>query len=290
LRQVLEWHEELGGTTSLRALLRHKVSQERIYVSTPKGHVLDLPDGATVLDFAYRVHTEIGHACESGSVDGKPAGLNQILQNSEQVSVEAGTRNGPLRAWAEIELGYATTDRARAKLVSYFRSLSDQHKMRIGRALLAQLADALLLQQQQSDQDRLLADCTVATQLPDSATALLRLGSGELLLFELAQALRTSEPAYFDNFERAVSYTVTASNRDGLLLDITQLLNRLDIALLATTGRVSNGQDQAIITFDISLRDWYQALLVSCHLHLLNGLLEVRKQRRQSVSEGEQEV
>ena len=70
LRQVIEWHEDLGGTTSLSSLLAHRVSEERIFVSTPKGHVVELPKGATGLDFAYRVHTDVGHACRGVCVNG----------------------------------------------------------------------------------------------------------------------------------------------------------------------------------------------------------------------------
>ena len=71
LRQVIDWHDTLNGIESLPDLLAQRVGEERIYVSTPKGHVLDLAAGATVLDFAYRIHTELGHTCTGGVIDGQ---------------------------------------------------------------------------------------------------------------------------------------------------------------------------------------------------------------------------
>ena len=69
LRQVIDWHETLDGIESLPDLLAQRVAEDRIYVSTPRGHVLDLAAGATVLDFAYRIHTELGHTCTGGYID-----------------------------------------------------------------------------------------------------------------------------------------------------------------------------------------------------------------------------
>ncbi|MEM9624462.1 MAG: HD domain-containing protein, partial [Pseudomonadota bacterium] len=119
LRQVMEWHEELAGTERLSTLLRHRVSQQRIYVSTPKGHVLDMPVGSTVLDFAYRVHTDVGHACQSARINGNLAPLHQVLASGQQVEVLASGLRAPNRDWLENEFGYVITDRAKAKLTSY---------------------------------------------------------------------------------------------------------------------------------------------------------------------------
>ena len=131
LRQVIEWHDELDGTERLSTLLQHRVSQNRIFVSTPKGHVLELPNGATVLDFAYRVHTDLGHTCSSALVNGESADLSQRLHTGDQVAVRS-TNQSPNRLWLEPALKFVGSDRARAKLVNYFRSLAELEKEQLG--------------------------------------------------------------------------------------------------------------------------------------------------------------
>ena len=106
LRQVLEWHEDLAGEENISTLLKHRVSDDRIYVATPKGHVLDLPAGATVLDFAYRVHTDLGHGCRGARVNGISVPLDQTLTTSQQVDIIAGTEPHPHRLWLEPDLAY----------------------------------------------------------------------------------------------------------------------------------------------------------------------------------------
>ncbi|GIS20281.1 MAG: hypothetical protein CM15mP120_21970 [Pseudomonadota bacterium] len=70
LRQVMEWHDELGGAADLSSLLYQQTTQQRVFITTPKGHVVDLAGGATVLDFAYRIHTDLGSRCVGGLVNG----------------------------------------------------------------------------------------------------------------------------------------------------------------------------------------------------------------------------
>jgi GTP pyrophosphokinase len=95
LRQVLEWHEELGDIGGLAEQLRVDIEPDRVYIFTPDGHAIDLPKGATPLDFAYRVHTEIGHNCRGAKINGRIVPLNYSLQTGEQVEIitsKHGTR------------------------------------------------------------------------------------------------------------------------------------------------------------------------------------------------------
>ena len=120
LRQVIDWHETLDGIESLPDLLAQRVAEDRIYVSTPRGHVLDLAAGATVLDFAYRIHTELGHTCTGGYIDGELAPIRRPLKTGEQVEIVSGGPVRPHRAWLEPRLGFMRTHRAKANVAAFF--------------------------------------------------------------------------------------------------------------------------------------------------------------------------
>lgn len=121
LRQVLEWQDEEDEASSDPPDGGQR-EEKRIFVYTPEGQVVDLTAGATPLDFAYRVHTEVGHHCVGARVDGRPAALNAPLATGQTVHVETDPNASPSRAWLDLELGYAHTDRARSKIRSWFRA------------------------------------------------------------------------------------------------------------------------------------------------------------------------
>ncbi|MFT6386648.1 MAG: GTP pyrophosphokinase [Cellvibrionaceae bacterium] len=134
LRQVLEWHEELG-VNPLSDDLSQGIEQDRIYLFTPEGHILDLPYKATPLDFAYRIHTEIGHSCRGAKVNGRIVPLNTILKMSDQVEILTGKQTIPSRDWLIESLGYLNTSRARAKVRQWFGAQAKDQNIADGRAL-----------------------------------------------------------------------------------------------------------------------------------------------------------
>ena len=293
LRQVMEWHDELGGSENLSTLLAHRASDDRIYVSTPKGHVLDLPRHSTVLDFAYRVHTDLGHACRGATVNGQTATLDRPLENSDQVEVVIDEEApGPRRDWMEKGLGFVHTDRARAKIVSYFRSLPDDEKEALGRTLLDQAIKMLELTELTVEQrSKLETEYGV-----EEGRFFIELGCGQLSLFDVLEGLvardtsrhqpelpgvasdtlaaAPSEPIDGDASAR---FEICAANRDGLLHDITQTLQRLGLTLSATTGRVNEAADQAIIRIETRVEGWRGCLQLACHLRLIRGVVEVTR-------------
>ncbi|MEW5248205.1 GTP diphosphokinase [Microbulbifer discodermiae] len=135
LRQVLDWHEEVGGNP-LQDDLQTSDVDTRIYVFTPDGHVMDLPRGATPLDFAYRIHTEIGHCCRGAKVDGRIVPLNHALQTANQVEILTGKRESPSRDWLSAGMGYITTSRARAKVIHWFKQQARDQNIADGRTIL----------------------------------------------------------------------------------------------------------------------------------------------------------
>jgi len=137
LRQVLEWQEELGDLSDLSDHLKSDVVSDRIYVFTPEGHVVDLPQGATPVDFAYRVHTEIGHACRGAKVNGRIVPLTYPLKTGEQIFVLTSKNNAaPSRDWLNPSLGYIQTSRARAKVTHWFKEQNRERNITDGRAII----------------------------------------------------------------------------------------------------------------------------------------------------------
>ncbi|WP_444900245.1 GTP diphosphokinase [Microbulbifer sp. VAAC004] len=135
LRQVLDWHEEVGGNP-LQEDLQTGEGDSRIYVFTPDGHVVDLPRGATPLDFAYKIHTEIGHRCRGAKVDGRIVPLNHELETANQVEILTGKREAPSRDWLSSGMGYITTSRARAKIIHWFKQQARDQNIADGRSIL----------------------------------------------------------------------------------------------------------------------------------------------------------
>ncbi|AVO51319.1 GTP diphosphokinase [Ectopseudomonas mendocina] len=136
LRQVIEWHEELGDIGGLAEQLRVDIEPDRVYVFTPDGHAIDLPKGATPLDFAYRVHTEIGHNCRGAKINGRIVPLTYSLQTGEQVEIITSKQGTPSRDWLNPNLGYVTTSRARAKIVHWFKLQDRDQNVAAGKQLL----------------------------------------------------------------------------------------------------------------------------------------------------------
>jgi len=130
LRQVLEWHENLGDFIELES------GSEQVYVFTPEGHIIDLPLGATPIDFAYRVHTQIGHRCRGAKVNGDIVSLNATLKTGDQVEIITGKRDAPRRDWLVESLGYLQTTRARARVQQWFRTQNREQNIEAGQRIL----------------------------------------------------------------------------------------------------------------------------------------------------------
>lgn len=136
LRQVLEWQEEVGDVSEIAQQLSADIGADRIYVFTPDGHVVDLPNGATPVDFAYRVHTEVGHACRGAKVNGRIVPLTYPLRTGQQVQILTSNNPAPSRDWLNPSLGYIQTSRSRAKVVHWFKEQDRDNNISDGRILL----------------------------------------------------------------------------------------------------------------------------------------------------------
>ena len=136
LRQVLDWHEETGDARSVAEQFSFDVAQDRVYVFTPSGDVVNLAQGATPLDFAYHVHTEVGHRCRGAKVNGSIVPLTYVLHTGERVEVLTSKDGVPKRDWLQPGLGYLKTSRARAKVQHWFKAQAREENIDAGRHLL----------------------------------------------------------------------------------------------------------------------------------------------------------
>ncbi|HTO42973.1 MAG TPA: bifunctional (p)ppGpp synthetase/guanosine-3',5'-bis(diphosphate) 3'-pyrophosphohydrolase [Burkholderiales bacterium] len=139
LRQILDWRDDLSALGDLAEHFRDGLSEESVYVLTPQGRVIDLPTGATPVDFAYHVHSDVGHRCRGARVDGEMVPLNYALSNGQTVDIVTAKTGGPSRDWLNPELGFTRSHRARAKVRQWFNSQNLDAAIAQGRQLVEKL-------------------------------------------------------------------------------------------------------------------------------------------------------
>lgn len=136
LRQVLDWKDAIADGNAWLAAFRQSLFTDTIYVLTPQGKVVDLPAGATPVDFAYALHSDLGHRTRGAKVDGRMVPLDTPLANGQRVEITAAKQGGPSRDWLNPDLGYVTTHRARAKVRQWFKQQQHDQTVAQGRALV----------------------------------------------------------------------------------------------------------------------------------------------------------
>ena len=136
LRALIDWNQDDTDAEEYLQRIQADVFQDRVYVFTPQGDVIDLPRGATPVDFAYHIHTELGERCRGAKVNGVIVQLNYQLQNGDQVTIISAKRGGPSRDWLNPEAGYISTQRARSKVMSYFRRQARESSVAHGRIVV----------------------------------------------------------------------------------------------------------------------------------------------------------
>ena len=133
LRQLLEWKEEEPSADEFVDRFKSESVEERVYVLTPQGNVVDMPAGATALDFAYHIHTDVGHRCRGAKVNGRIVPLSYELSTGQQVEVLTARQAAPSRDWLNPHLGYLKTSRARAKARHWFKQQDRDINIAAGR-------------------------------------------------------------------------------------------------------------------------------------------------------------
>ncbi|HUO43583.1 MAG TPA: bifunctional (p)ppGpp synthetase/guanosine-3',5'-bis(diphosphate) 3'-pyrophosphohydrolase [Burkholderiales bacterium] len=136
LRQVIEWKDEIADSGEFAAQFKSELFADTIYVLTPQGKVIDLPRGATPIDFAYHVHSGLGHRCRGAKVDGVIVPLNTPLSNGQQVEILAARQGGPSRDWLNPALGFVRSGSARARIRQWFNRQHHEAAAAQGREIL----------------------------------------------------------------------------------------------------------------------------------------------------------
>lgn len=136
LRKLLQWQEDVSDSDELVDELRNEVFEDRIYVFTPDGDVIDLPNGSTPLDFAYYIHSNVGNRCTGAKVDGRIVPFTYKLKTGEQLEILTGKNSKPGRDWLNPNLGYIFTARARSKVQHFFKLLDKDKHIQTGKEQL----------------------------------------------------------------------------------------------------------------------------------------------------------
>ncbi|MCY3818833.1 MAG: HD domain-containing protein [Gammaproteobacteria bacterium] len=280
LRRVLEWHDDVAELADLSELEADPVSIDRIYVATPQGHVLDLTQGATPVDFAYRVHTEIGHRCVGARADGIPVPLNAPLATGQKVEIVTGETEQPRREWLNPALGFVKTSRARMKIQSWFRDQIAESNVATGRALLEDTLRRLNLA---SDPGELAREAGYASE-----NELWRaVGVGECQIIDLVRLMGGDRlpdrqlsllPAAAEREAGSVQeIRIAGDDRQGLLRDITSVLAAMHIDVVSTVARADAAGETATVSICMRVRDILQLARAVDRLRRVPSVRDVRR-------------
>jgi len=226
LRRLLEWQRDLASADDFVDSVKTDIFADQVFVYTPRGDIKDLPAGSTPLDFAYRIHTELGHNCVGAKVNGRLVPLNHQLQNGDIVEILTSKNSrGPSRDWLNPELNYLKTTHAREKVRAWFkkreraeniergRELLEKELRRLGLSLNEKLPDILKLQHLDSADD-LYAKIGVGDLSPHQVTQ------------RLAQALEAQHepilPVPVTRPQRAVAASIHVNGQSDMLTSIAR--------------------------------------------------------------------
>ena len=189
LRQLVEWQGELAGADDFLETLRSDVFHDQVFVHTPKGEILALRSGATPLDFAFRIHTDVGYQCVGAKVNGRLARLSTPLENGDVVEiVTSRTARGPSRDWLNPALGYVTTQHARTKIRQWFNRQARTENIARGRDELERELRRLSLKLAKVE-----SEVTEATRARSLEDALALIGAGDMTAHAVALKVASAD-------------------------------------------------------------------------------------------------
>ena len=189
MRKLLETRVEGEDDSALAAELRSELAEDRVYLLTPKGEVLDLQAGATVLDFAYHVHTMVGHRCRGAKVNGRIVPLTCQPASGDRIEILTAREPAPSRDWLSPQLGYLNTASARGKLRAWFRHEDLAAHLAAGRQILEREARRLAVP------DELMERLPARLGRKSRDDLLVALAVGEVGVAQLTRAMLETQPA-----------------------------------------------------------------------------------------------
>jgi len=187
LRKMMDWRADVDDANEFVEGMKTDVFQDRVYIFTPRGDIIDLASGSTPLDFAYHVHTDIGHRCRGARVNGKLVPLHHELKTGDQVEILTAKRGGPSRDWLNTNLGLVKTQRARGKIKAWFKKQEDVQNLTQGRVALERELQRLGIGE--TNFENMARDLGFKT--PDEL--FIELGNGELPISRVIRRLSEKE-------------------------------------------------------------------------------------------------
>jgi len=241
LRQVMvEWRREITSAEDFVSSLKTDVFKDQVYVFTPKGQIVDLPAGATPIDFAYLIHTDIGHRCRGAKVNGRIVPLDYQLKTGDQVEILTTKQGSPSRDWLNPHLGYVNTSRAREKIRQWFRRQEREKNIAEGREILEKELRRLGLERESFEE---IARLFTYEKVDDFLTAI---GAGDIspqhISTKIAESQRVEEELAMPEVAPPAPPIegVTVSGVGDLLTRLAQCCNPLpgdDVIGFVTRGR-----------------------------------------------------
>jgi guanosine-3',5'-bis(diphosphate) 3'-pyrophosphohydrolase len=223
LRQLMDWQRDVSaGAQAFVDSLKTDVFQDQVYVFTPKGEIKEMADGATPLDFAYRVHTDVGHKCVGAKVNGRMVSLDHKLQNGDVVEIiTARGSKGPSRDWLNPNLGYVRTANAREKIRQWFKRQQRDENVQRGRDLVEKELKRLSIDGIKFDD---VAGAFKYDKLDDFLAAV---GYGDIHPHQIAMRISTEMKPQTDQDMPALRPASAPSSSAVRVLGVGDLLTRL---------------------------------------------------------------
>lgn len=202
LRSLMEWRQDVEDAGEFVDSMKTDVFGDRVYVFTPRGDIIDLPSGSTPIDFAYHVHTDVGHRCRGAKINGKLTSLDYHLKTGDKVEILSAKRGGPSRDWLNQNLGLVKTQRARAKIRQWFKKQAYEQNAGQGKAILEKELRRLGLQD--VNQERIAREF----EYKGVEDLYVAIGNGDLTLSRVVNHLTLGE-------KPEQEFTLSASKIDG---------------------------------------------------------------------------
>ena len=280
LRSVIEWQSELHRDATDADLFKSDDAVDRVYVTTPQGHVVDLVRGSTAVDFAYRIHTDIGNTCSVAFADGRAIALNQPLSSGMTVEIRTDPEATPRREWLQQELGYVRTARAREKVQAWFREREAAGNIEAGRRMLDENLQRLGLRVE-------LGELLKLTDWGSESNLLHAVGVGDQRISELVQLLvhqsldepqhSVISPAAGEAPQRTYTIEIAAADRPRLLVEIATLIADCGVELLSAVAQSEDERKRVSITVEVQVADLFELSSLIDRLRSVVGVHDVRR-------------
>ena len=221
VRQLLDWQRDVNGSQEFVESFKMDIFKNQVYVYTPKGDLKELPAGATPLDFAFRIHTDIGHRCIGAKVNGKLVALTYTLQNGDTVEIMTSKAvRGPSLDWLNPNLGYLNSNSARTKVRQWFNRQERRANIERGKDIFRRQLRRLNLA---------MTDEELSTILGFSSTDefMVALGGGEITVEQVVDRIANQEIPPDSDFEKIYSVPVSSPASGIEVLGVGDLLTRM---------------------------------------------------------------